>query len=235
MAKKPLSLSEVRANARRLLKTINAKPVKDQVAKVRTYHALGKLLGVFHEQHKRSEFRDLVKDLGHNRRWGTDLQTFAEKYNKKQLEELCKMVKKNIRFGHVRFLFSLTDTDRTKWIKEAYNEGWSVLGLQREMVQKGKRPKTKNGRPLGGRPLGGGNDPDVRLRRLGDQTNDWIALYQAIRHDVAALPDKQKKGCLVDLKKKLPTAFEKMEALQTTFRKLSAEKKRAAASQRRKT
>ena len=172
MAKKktPLTPSELKRRARKLMRIIDSRPTKADAAvkRLRAFHQLGKLIDRAFPG--RGGYRDLrafslAKALGRN---STSLlykaRAFAWRYDKSELDWLCKQRDGRnmpLTWSHVVVLTSIdVKVYRKALVRQACQENLNHRELAAEVQ------KSEGRRRSGGRPFSGSDSPKTAVRQL---------------------------------------------------------------------
>jgi len=183
------SLSQFRKRIRPSLRKIESWSLRSQKLgdRLRAYYHVGSELLSLNRTGAYS-LAELKEVLGRGRRWQLEVRTFAQRYDKRQLQELCAQAN-IINWGHIRLVLWLPPKEREKWLGMSYQNRWGAHRFCRELKRRGVMGGAGGSR--GGRPLGGSQkQPLLRLEQLTRMTEDWANLAQEVfngRKDQALL------------------------------------------------
>jgi hypothetical protein len=163
----PLTPARFAQLARPHLRIIEDPP--ERADQLRSCHAIGKLL----DKHtrERSKYGDkhfpvLAEAVGRGPVWLYHLRLFARRYNKRELDELCRQSER-ITWAHVVHLLSVPGTNRAKYQKRAAYHGWTASDLRRHIREE------RGNRGRGGRRVTVPGDVSEAVERLLVEGGLW--------------------------------------------------------------
>ena len=126
--------------ARPFLRVINSKPTTDDARreKLRSLHQLGTLLRKHipgRSIYGKEQFARFAEAIEHNSSWLYKVWRFPDRYDKGDLDELCKTP---ISWGHVVLLLPLDKSQRRKYQQMAARRRWTVEDLRRVLQERFK-------------------------------------------------------------------------------------------------